>query len=172
MLSLNAITCYITYMLDLWTLDPCASDSVLRHLKGKQSPLIVAVVSCENTVQHVLLQIRRWRKRCVEVLRPLLRLCLSLSATAKKLSFGYKFKYHRAIMYFWERLSPFFTWWLSRATAVLQQKTIRCNQKHSITAGHIVSPPLPRNVLACWTGCCKFDVMLCTLLPLTNFPTD
>lgn len=118
LLSLNAITCFITYVLDLWTLGPCESDSVLKLLKGKQSPLTDAVVSCENTVRHVLLQIRTWRKRRVEVLSTLLRLCLTLLAPGVKLSFRCKFKYHLAIMYFCERLSLYFTtWWPSCAAA-------------------------------------------------------
>lgn len=82
---------------------------------------------------------------------------------------------HSDNVFLWNAVSVFshsITVTRSCQTTILQQKTSRCHQKHSTSAGHIVSSYWPRKLLASWTGCCIFDVMLCNLLPLTNFPTD
>lgn len=164
------------YIHDLWTLDPCASDSVLKHLKGKRWPLIDAIGSCENTVRHVLLQIRRSRKRRVEVLCTLLRVVINVIGHSNEVFLWCTFKYHTAMMCFFERLSPYLpTRSPSRAAAkrlFYSRRQAGVNCLSSTSAGQIASSHWPRKLLASWTGCCMFDVMLCNLLPLTNFPTD
>lgn len=104
-------------------------------------------------------------------------LCITWLATAVKLSIWCKIQISLSdAVFLWKAVFVFYhlmTVTRSCLTTVLQQKRIRCHQKPSTTAGHILSSPLPRNLFMYWTGCRRLDVMLYTLLPtMLMQPTD
>lgn len=104
-------------------------------------------------------------------------LCITWLATAVKLSIWCKIQISLSdAVFLWKAVFVFYhlmTVTRSCLTTVLQQKRIRCHQKPSTTAGHILSPPLPRKLFMYWTGCRRLDVMLYALLPtMLMQPTD